>query len=469
MKLQIAATGNDMLGDKDAVAIAAGIASGDFTAKEAVHTAIARLQAVNPQLEAVACQRFAAAMKQAGMLLTRPQPGLLSGVPALIKDNVNMAGLPTRHGSRATSATTQRYDGEITQQFVATGLIPIAKTKLPEFGLTATTEFTYQPSTRNPWNTAHSCGGSSGGSAALVAAGAVPIAHANDGGGSIRIPAACCGLVGLKPSRARLRYDTQIDRLPMNIVADGVVTRTVRDTAAFYAEAEKHHANKQLPPIGHVIAPGKKRLRIGVCSDHPLGSSCDPDVVTAIERVAATCETLGHRVERIAPLADQQMSDDFLLYWGRLAATLKYLGRFIFGRGYNRHLLEPLTHQLSSHYMRNCYRSPAAIRRLRTYANSYQQHFQHHDLLLTPVLATPPAEIGHLALDLDFTTAMERLRQYTPFTPSQNVSGTPAISLPLGQSSAGLPIGLQFAAAMGNERQLLEIAYEMEQAMPWHY
>jgi amidase len=230
MFMQVAAPANDILGTMDGVAIAAAVARGELGATEAVAAAIKRLQAVNPELNAIACERFTgAAFDASGEVATT----MLAGVPSLLKDNIDIAGLPTRHGSTALPTSVCSSDSAITAQFRATGLIPIAKTRLPEFGLTATTEFSRSPPTRNPWNTGYSCGGSSGGAAALVAAGVVPIAHANDGGGSIRIPAACCGVVGLKPSRNRLCHAQFVDRLPINIVTDGVVSRTVRDTAAF--------------------------------------------------------------------------------------------------------------------------------------------------------------------------------------------------------------------------------------------
>lgn len=466
MFMQVSAPNDDALGTMDAVAIAAAIATGELTATEAVATAVARLEAVNPHLNAVAGERFQGARLDASC---QSPATLLGGVPSLLKDNVDIAGMPTRHGSRATSAAARPTDSEITAQFRATGLIPIAKTTLPEFGLTATTEFTRQQPTRNPWNTGYSCGGSSGGSAALVAAGVVPIAHANDGGGSIRIPAACCAVVGLKPSRNRLCHAKVMEKLPINLVVDGVVSRSVRDTAAFYAAAEQYFHNPDLPAIGHVVRPADKPLRIGFSSAHPGTGACHPAVAAAIEKVAERCASQGHQLEPMAPPADAQLMEDFLLYWARLAAILKYLGRVVTGAGYDRRQLEPLTNHLSRHYLNNCWRSPAAIHRLRTYGKYYQSLFQHYDLLLTPVLASPPCKLDFLALDLDIGTAIERLQQYTPFTPSQNISGTPAISLPLGSSEEGLPIGVQFAAAMGQERRLLEMAYEMEQVMPWHY
>jgi amidase len=467
--MQVSATKGDVLGELDAVGIASKIQAGDFTCVEAVQAAIARLQLVEPQLHATVCERFEQALAEAADIGGAAPISPMGGVPSFIKDNTAVAGLPTRHGSRATSAGPAQTDDEFTRQFRAAGLIPIAKTRLPEFGLTATTEFTHGPATANPWNLLHSSGGSSGGSAALVAAGVVPIAHANDGGGSIRIPAACCGLVGLKPSRDRLPTADIADKIPLNILAEGVVTRTVRDTATFFAELEKHYPVPSLPAIGCVSGPGTERLRIALTVEHPLGGSCDPEVVAAVEEVARTCETLGHTVERLSSPITQQMAEDFFLYWARLAAAANYLGRFAFGGNFERSKLEPLTLQLSRHYLRNIWRSPAAIKRLRQFGDGYRQLFSQHDLILTPVLATPPVELGYLALDLDFDTALERLYQYAAFTPAQNVSGTPAISLPLGRSAKGLPIGVQFAAGMGQERRLLAMAFELERASPWSY
>jgi amidase len=467
--MQVSAPTDDVLGTADARTIAARIAAGEFSAVEAVSAAIERLRTVDPQLCATVCERFEQALAEAAALPAGRCLEPFSGVPSLIKDNTSVAGLPTRHGSRATGTAAASRDDEFTRQFRAAGLIPIAKSALPEFGLTATTEHTRAAATRNPWNTAFSSGGSSGGSAALVAAGVVPVAHANDGGGSIRIPAACCGVVGLKPSRDRLPTLALAQRMPVNIIVEGVVSRTVGDTAAFYAAVERHYSCPDLPLIGRVTGPGRRRLRIGLGLEHPLGEACDPEVVATVERVARLCETLGHRVEPFSSPVDSQMADDFFLYWARLAAAADYLGRFEFGEGYDRSRLEPLTRQLSRHYLRHSWRSPGAIRRLRRFGADYRALFGRYDLILSPVLATPPVALGHLALDLPFDIALQRLRHYAAFTPAQNVAGTPAISLPLGSSQAGLPIGVQFAAGMGQERQLLELAFELEQAMPWSY
>jgi amidase len=465
--MQVSAPTNDVLGTLTAVEVGQHIANGDFTASESIQAAIARLKAVNPELNAVACERFEQALVDANG--AGNGSAVFTGVPSFIKDNTDLQGLPTKHGSRATINSPMAKDAAFSEQFLSTGLIPIAKTNLPEFGLTATTEYSQSAPVRNPWNTNHSTGGSSGGSAALVAAGVVPIAHANDGGGSIRIPAACCGLVGLKSSVGRLVAPAMSKHLPIDIVVDGVVSRTVADTAAFYAASEQHYRNPALPALGNITAAIDKPLKIGLSIEHPMGGVIDADVLAGVEQVAKVCEGLGHKVELAPSQVSQQMADDFFLYWARSAAAINYLGKFEFGWGFDRHQLEPLTKHLSKHFIGSWWKSFSTISRLRQFAIDYQNTFNDFDLILTPTLAKPPVELGYLAMDLDFETARERLNSYAAFTPLQNVTGTPAISLPLAQSSTGLPIGVQFAAGMGQEALLLQIAYQMEAEMPWSY
>lgn len=474
MPLAIAAPTDDILGNLDATAIAALIANGEITSSEALQASISRLKAVEPELNATVCERFEEALMDAAVRDTRREipyegPEVFSGVPSFIKDNTDLVGLPTRHGSRATPSSPMTKDAPFAQQFMSTGLIPIAKTSLPEFGLTATTEFSQSDATKNPWNTAHSSGGSSGGSAALVAAGVVPIAHANDGGGSIRIPAACCGLVGLKPTRARLRNPEMAEKLPLNIVVEGVVSRTVRDTANFFAGAETHYRNPKLPFIGSVTEANAKRLRIAVCAERQGGLACDAEVTSEVERVAAKCEELGHQVEFTSSAVSQQMGEDFFLYWAMLAASLNYFGKRTLHPEFDRKQLEPLTQNLSKNFLKNIWRFPSAFKRLKNYNAVYEERFADIDVLLTPTLAKPPVELGHLALNLDIETTWARLQEYASFTPVQNVTGAPAITLPLAQSRQGLPIGVQFAAKRGEDRMLLELAYELEEAMPWSY
>ncbi len=460
---RIAAPIDDLLGDADATEIARRLRDGEFTPLEAAGAALRRLDAVEGALCATECLLTDQLERLAGTAAG----GWFAGVPSLIKDNTDIAGTPTRHGSRATPAVPVRRDGRFAEQLLRTGQLPIAKTRLPEFGFTATTEFSRARPARNPWHTDHTTGGSSGGSAALVAAGVVPIAHANDGGGSIRIPASCCGLVGLKPSRERVRVHEMADLLPINLVADGVVSRSVRDTAAFMAAAEQVWKNPALPAIGVVEHPGRQRLRIAMYTRRPDGGDCDPACRRVVERVASMCLELGHTVEEIDTPFDQQMADDFLLYWAMLAASVRWFGRAVVDRRFQPSRVEPLTRDLAVHFRSNLHRLPGAVKRLQRFRAIHADLLQRFDLLLTPTVATPPPPLGHLALDLPLDVALDRLRCFTAYTPAQNVSGAPAISLPLGRTESGLPIGVQFAAGLGRERQLLEIAFALEEAMPW--
>jgi len=246
---RIHAFGPDLLSDHDAVALAELVRRREVRPVELAEAAIARVEKVNGALNALQLANYERALADAAKL----RPGVFAGVPTFVKDNTDLRGLPTGYGSQAVPSVPAHENGAFARQFLSLGFTVLGKTTLPEFGFNSTTEYQGKPPTRNPWHTAYSCGGSSGGSAALVAAGVVPIAHANDGGGSIRIPAACCGLVGLKPSRARLVDGEMARTLPVKIIVEGVVTRTVRDTAHFLAGAEQYWRNAKLPPIGNAV------------------------------------------------------------------------------------------------------------------------------------------------------------------------------------------------------------------------
>ena len=241
----------------------------------------------------------------------------------------------------------------------------------------------------------------------------------------------------------------------------------MRDTVAFLTSAEQSYRSADLARIGAIDRPGTESLRIAILTERHDGSEPHPDNRAAAEAAAAACEELGHRIESIHTPVTQQMADDFLLYWAMLAAAITHAGRWTVGRGFDRRQLEPLTLGLRTHAVKRAHRIPSAIRRLRAAAEVYDHLFESYDVVLSPTLALPPVPLGHLALDLDFEVATERLLEYCAFTPMQNITGAPAISLPLGTSSEGLPIGVQFAADIGHERRLLELALALEEARPW--
>lgn len=462
-KKKVSAFCDDALGTLDGVGVAKRISSGEISAAEAVEAAIARAKSVNPQLNAIITETYDVAREQVKNIV----PGPFAGVPSFIKDNDLIKGVPTLMGSRAVSSKPAGHSSKFVKQFFSLGLISLGKTALPEFGFTATTESLLSGVTHNPWNTDYSSGGSSGGSAAMVASGVVPLAHGNDGGGSIRVPASCCGLVGLKSSRGRMELMEGTELLPVNIVYQGMLSRTVRDTAVFYAGAEKYRRNPKLPEIGLVQGPGKKRLRINFFTDTVYGTSAHPESDDLVRRTAALCEELGHSVREIHCPGKAQMADDFILYWGLLAFSFQYFGKLLVGPGFDSSKLEDWTLNLSRYFKKNILKAPGTIKRLREFAGLYGEIFNTCDILLNPTLAHPVPPIGYIGPDVPYDEAFERVRNYVVFTPLQNVSGAPAITLPLGFSSNGLPMGVQFGAAYGRERELLELAFELEEARPW--
>jgi amidase len=457
---RVHAFGDDALGEHDAVALARLVKDGEVSAPELASAAIARARRVDPKLHAVACPAFEVPRYAAD------QSGALHGVPTFVKDNTDVRGLPTNHGSEAFVARPAKRDDAYTAQYLSSGLTMLGKSQLPEFGFNATTEFMTTEPTRNPWNTDYSVGASSGGSAALVAAGVVPLAHANDGGGSIRIPAACAGLVGLKPSRHRHVDGAQARHLPINMISEGVVTRSVRDTAAFLAASEDHWRSPQLPPIGTVHGPADRRLRVGLVLDSVTGP-VDEQTRVAVEQTAALLEKDGHIVEPITMPVTEQFADDFVQYWALLADLAVSTGRITFSRTFDAAKADGLTLGLREHHRANLRRTPGALRRLRRVPRTYAEMFTKHEVVLSPVLAHVTPRLGYLSPTVPYAELIDRLRRYVAYTPLNNIAGTPAISLPMGLAAEGVPIGVQLSAAYGDERTLLELAYALEAAQPF--
>lgn len=455
---------DDALADHDAVALAALIRSGKLSSAEITSAAIARCDKVNPQINAVQLENFAQARQHSH----REREGVFAGIPTFVKDNTDVEGLPTNQGSQAVNAQAAKADGAFTRQFLEQGFVCLGKSKLPELGFNASTEFMGLPPTRNPWNLEYSSGASSGGAAALVAAGVVPIAHANDGGGSIRIPAAACGLVGLKPTRGRLVDSETASSLPLNIICDGVVTRTVRDTAHFYAGAEKYFHNRKLPGIGLVEHPGKERLRIGFAYDSITGHRTDDETRQTVAETARLLESMGHHVTELPVLPFKQaLVNDFSIYWGMLAFLTATFGKKVMSPDFDASRLDNLSKGLAGLYKKNALKTPLVLYRLKRTWQEYAKAFRQYDVILSPVVAHTTPRIGHLSPEQPFEELFDRLLKYVSFTPLNNAAGGPAISLPMGATANGLPIAVHFSATHGAERVLLELAYELEEARPW--
>jgi amidase len=456
--------GDDALGDLDAVGLVEALRSGKVTATELVEGAIARTEAVNPTLNGLAYEAFDRARRRAKQ--PRPYGGYFDGVPTFIKDNVAVEGWPTMQGTDAWKPRPETADGPVVRVVLSTGLVPLGKTQMSEFGFSGSAEHPRLGPVRNPWNPEYTAGASSSGSGAFVAAGVVPIAHANDGGGSIRIPAAVNGLVGLKPTRGRLPLDREAARMPLHLVANGVLTRSVRDTAAFLREAERAYRNPKMPPIGDVTRPGKQRLHIAVCTKSVL-IEASPEVRELTLKSAALLESLGHRVTEIDNPVPARFKDDFLLYWQFLAFAIVRGGRRAISPTFDREKLDNLTLGLDGGAARNLHKLPLAIARLSASRRITERLSQTYDAVLMPTLASETPRIGHLDPTAPYEQVMDRIVDWVGFTPLQNATGDPAISLPLAESASGLPVGMMLSTVRGGEATLLELAYELEQAHPW--
>jgi amidase len=458
------AFGDDALGDHDAVGLAEEIRAGRVSRLEAVEAAIARTRVLDETLRGLAADRFDVARAEAA---SGPHDGFFAGQPSFVKDNSAVAGQPTQQGTRSYVAQPAGHDGDFARMYGLVGTTFLGKTRLSEYGFSPSAEYMGDVPVRNPWHTGHSSGASSAGSAAFVAGGAVPMSHANDGGGSIRIPAACCGLVGLKPSRGRTPSDKMNREMPVKIVHDGVVTRSVRDTAAFLRESERVYRNLKLPPVGDVRGPGKKRLRIALVTDSVHGRVTDGETTQTVLHTAGLLEELGHSVEKVEPPVPESFEHDFLLYWASTALFLSSTGKRTFNGTYDRARNDNLTKGLARHAARNAWKLPLAIARLNLTQRHSRRFFADHDLVLSPTLSLTTPELGWLNPAQPYETVMGRILDWVAFTPLQNANGDPAISLPMGTTSRGLPIGVHLAAARGNDRRLLQVAYELEEAQPF--
>ena len=459
----------------DATAQAELVRRGEVSPKELTEAAITRIEAVNPQLNAVIRTRFDAARLAAEGDLP---DGPFRGVPILFKDlGCMVAGEPTAFGLGPMRDVPFPVTSYLAEQFLAAGFVPLGRTNVPELGTAVTTEPLSFPPARNPWDPGHSTGGSSGGSAAAVAAGLVAVAHANDGGGSIRIPASECGLVGLKPTRGRVSQGPLIGEAWAGGVIDGAVTRTVRDAAGVLDVISKpmpgdpYYAPPPRRPLAEEVGADPGRLRIGVL-DHPgaEGYLDDPQCRAAVAGAARLLETLGHHVDQDAPEAmfEQELPGHFNAIIAADAEATFGAFEMLLGRPIRDDEIEP-----RNAAYRRAGRELSAVAYLGSrawfgmWARRMAVWWQDHDLLLTPTLGAPPPELGW------FTAAGPheegpRIASFIPYTAQFNMTGQPAVSLPLHSTPSGLPVGVQLVAAYGREDILIQVASQLEQAAPWH-
>jgi Asp-tRNA(Asn)/Glu-tRNA(Gln) amidotransferase A subunit family amidase len=455
----------------DAVGLAELVRTGEVTPAEVLDAALARLEARNPVVNAVVAR-------------CEPDPpdpatteGPLAGVPYLLKDlNCHVAGLPTTHGSRLFADAVATEDHGFVGRLRRAGMRVIGKTNTPEFGLTATTEPVLFGPSRNPWDLGFTTGGSSGGAAAAVAAGIVPAAHATDGGGSIRIPASCCGLFGLKPTRGRISAAPHAGETSGGLSIGHAVTRSVRDSAVLLDVAagafpgDPWWAPPPSRPYAEEVGADPGRLRIALLTSPPSGLPVDPACVAATEDAAALCAELGHVVEP-ATWPDgtaELLARTFGIMAANVAVTIDDRLEAL-GRGLADDDLEPLTRgsyemartMTGEDYVRGVRAMHAVGRRLAAFHETW-------DVILTPTLGQPPVELGYLS---DPATFRERITRFVGFTMLFNATGQPAMSVPLGwlerEGAGPLPIGVQFAGRFGEEDRLFRLAGQLEAARPW--
>jgi amidase len=480
----------------DATALAQHVARGDARPGELLDLALAQHRRVHGSVNAIVRLMEPEARSQ---LSSGAPSGPFGGVPFLIKDGVqDYAGIPTSYGSRSMAGVVPARHSHVVERYLKAGLVIFGKTNLPEFAIRAVTDPELFGRTNNPWDVSRTPGGSSGGAAAAVAAGIVPMAAGNDGGGSLRIPAACCGLFSLRPSRGRVSSGPGIGEVWFGASSEGVISRSVRDSALaldVLQGAEPGDPFVIAPPLeayakAMLREPG--RLRIGFTAASPIGTEVHPEAVRAVEQAASLLASLGHHVEEAAPHIDgAALAQSYLhVYFGQIPAAVaraKALG----GKAGDLELMNRILVTLGSSV--SATELTTQLNRWNEFARALAAFHTQYDLLLTPTLAAPPVTHGtgdpsgvekslfdvllntgvlgvlaRLGL-LDATVqkiATDNLR-YVPFTQLSNLTGTPSMSVPLYWTPDGLPLGVQFVGPFGSEDRLLQLARQLEEAQPW--
>lgn len=463
--------------ESDGLELARLLRAGELAPAEGVECAAAIASELNGDLNAIVYSDFERAAAAAPDAVAAGGP--FAGVPYLLKDLYAAAdGLPMTNGSRLFAGNVPDHDSEMVRRYRGAGLLIAGRSASPEFGLTTSTESAIFGQTRNPWNLEHIAGGSSGGAAAAVAAGIVPAAHASDGGGSIRIPASCCGLFGLKPSRARVSLAPDAGEGWAGLSVQHCVSRTVRDSAALLdavagpVAGDPYAAPVPEGPFLDEVGREPGRLRIALTARAFNGSEVHSSCVAAVEEAARLCLELGHDVEEAAPDIDVAALGNAtrLIVGANIRATVAERSE-VLGRKAREEELEPLTWAMaavgkehdSADYVRATRTVHAVCRRVAAFFSG------GYDILLSPTMAAPPARLGVLSLSNRGDDYLPALLQTIGFTQLMNVAGNPAASVPLGwtDSDGGLPIGVQLAAAVGGEGLLLRLTSQLERSRPW--
>ena len=463
----------------DAWDMANAVRKGELSPEHLLAAAMARCDAVNPKVNAVNMRHdeYATALLKSRRTAGTSNVGALAGVPILIKDlNTPLEGTRTTHGCRLyKDAPPAPQTSTLIARYQAQGAVPFGKTTCPEFGLTTTTESLLWGQTRNPWNLAHSAGGSSGGAAAAVAAGIVPVAHATDGGGSIRIPASYCGLVGLKPSRYRTPSGPGKYEGWFGASVGNVVSRNIRDMALFLDVGQGHEpgspywAQPLVRPYVEEIQTAPGMLRIGLVRESLTGSPLDPNVARVLDETVKRLGAMGHHVEEVQLKVDpRQLFGAHGAVIGDALLTMVHDREQVLGRTATADDVERVTQVVLGNAKNvtgeGLYRARQSFESIGGYM---EQQFQTFDVILSPVTASVTPQLGLLSLDQPWDSYAHNAMGSAAFTVLANVSGQPAISLPVGMSDNGLPIGMMFTGPLGGEDVLLRLSAQIEQGQGW--
>ncbi len=449
----------------DGLGMARLVKEGEVSAAELMECALALVEDQKDDLNAVAfVDEESARAKARGAA-----PGIFQGVPFLVKELLAWPGLRSPMGSRLFAGYVAGEHSPYTRSLEEAGLVVFGNTTSSEFGLLGSTETALHGVSRNPWHSAYSAAGSSGGSAAAVAGGIVPFAHANDAGGSIRVPASVCGVFGFKPSAGRSVPAADAGMLG-GLVTHHCISKSVRDSAALLAVTEARGAEARFESVGFVSEPGRRRLKIGYYIENLMGQEPDPEVEAALRDVVGLCSGLGHEVILSpGPRTDgKALSDAFFTLAGSTMAQMASTMESALGRKIGGDDLEPFTLALIDWYFAQgsdaFERAMSTVHRAAEQMNVFCGEF---DALLCPTLSATPKPIGFLSPRLDREELVARTESWVGYTPIHNIAGMPAMSVPLSASQQGLPIGSHFAARPGADAVLLGLAYELEEAAPW--
>ena len=458
----------------DALGLAELIAKKQLTPAELLNAVRQRVETLNPKLNAFCYLFFDKAEEQIKSGLGN---GPFSGVPFALKDlGQHLEGTITSAGARVWTDQVADYDSTLVARYKQAGLVIFGKTTSPEFGLTTTTESVLFGQTRNPWNLERTSGGSSGGASSAVASRILPMAHASDGGGSIRIPASCCGLFGLKPTRARVPMGPAQFESWNGLSAHHALTISVRDSAALLdVSSGVELGSPYYPPPQHrpflkEVGADPGKLRIALIADSPAGTPVDPECSNAATEAAKLCESLGHKVDEAKwPIDHAMMRGAFLAIVNVSVAKALDEGAKPLGREVTEMDVEPVTWAMAEQGRKvSSVVYSQAIGTMHEIGLMMAKFQQTYDVILNPTLGKPPAPLGVLSLTpKDMKTFAKEITEFSPFTSVYNVTGQPSMSVPLHWTPDGLPVGVMFSARFGDETTLFRLASQLEKARPW--